>query len=183
MTTGTSASGFVARSADQWPLLAVTGVLGILLGVVALFFPGFAIATVAVLLGIGLFVQGILEIVAAIRAGTGTPGRGWLIAFGVLALVAGIIVVIQPGTGVLIMVWGMILWFLVAGVHDLLAAGSSGHRVWSIVLGVLSIVVGLILLFSPLDAVGVLALFIAIGFLFRGGADLGLALAMRRAVR
>jgi uncharacterized membrane protein HdeD (DUF308 family) len=38
----------------------------------------------------------------------------------------------------------------------------------------------LVLLFSPGTAVGVIALFIALGFILRGGAALGLAMAMRR---
>ena len=172
--------GLVARDSRQWVLVAVNGVLGIVVGVVALFLPGLTILTVAFLLGIGLVVQGVLEIVAALRAGTGATGRGWLLAFGVLALVAGVLVVFQPGGGILVLVYGLILWFLVAGVHDLLAASSSEHRVWSLVLGVLSIVVAIVLLVSPGTAVGALALFVALGFVFRGGADLGLALTMRR---
>lgn len=176
-----SGTGLVGRSADQWPWLAVSGVLGLVLGVIALFLPGLAILSVAWLLGIGLVVQGVLEILAAHRAGTGATGRGWLLAFGVLTLVAGLIVVFSPGAGVLLMVWGLILWFLVSGVHDLLAASSgTEHRGWNIALGVISILVALILLFSPGTAVGVLAVFVAIGFLFRGGTDLGLALAMRK---
>lgn len=177
-----AASGLVGRSADQWPWLAASGVLGLLLGVIALFLPGLAILSIAVLIGIVLIVQGALEIAAGVRAGTGATGRGWLLAFGILTLVAGLIVVFVPTAGIVLMVWGLILWFVIAGVHDLLAASSGReHRGWNIALGVISILVALILLFSPGTAVGVLALFIAIGFLFRGGTDLGLALAMRRA--
>ena len=178
------AGGLVARDSRQWVLVAVNGVLGIVVGVVALFLPGLTILTVAFLLGIGLVAQGVLEIVAALRAGTGATGRGWLLAFGVLALVAGVLVIFQPGGGILVLVYGLILWFVIAGVHDLLAAFSSGeHRVWNLVLGVLSLVVAFVLLVSPATAVGVLALFIALGFVFRGGADLGLALTMRRVAR
>ena len=177
------AGGLVGRDSRQWGLVAVSGVLGIVVGVFALFFPGIAIVSVAFLIGLGLIVQGVLEIVAAVRAGTGATGRGWLLAFGVLALVAGVLVLAQPEGGVLLMAWGLTLWFLVAGVHDLLAVSSSEHRVWSVVLGVLSILVAFVLLFSPGTAVGAVALFIALGFLFRGGADLGLALTMRRLAR
>ena len=128
--------------------------------------------------------QGALEITAAMRAGSGTRGRGWLIAFGVLALVAGVLVLVSPGAGVLLLAWALTLWFLLVGVHDLLVAGSTReHRGWNIALGVISILAALILLFSPGTAVGVIALFVALGFLFRGGADIGLALTMRRLAR
>jgi uncharacterized membrane protein HdeD (DUF308 family) len=179
-----STTGMVNRSSGQWGWVAASGVLGLVLGVVALFFPAAALIYVAIVLGIGLIVQGIMEIAAAIRGGTGTTGRGWLIAFGVLALVAGIIVLTSPGTGIIVLAWGLTLWFFIVGIHDLIVAFSTReHRGWNIALGVISIVAALILLFSPGTAVGVIALFVALGFLFRGGADLGLALQMRRAAR
>jgi uncharacterized membrane protein HdeD (DUF308 family) len=156
-------------------------VIGILIGVLALFFPGVTILSAAVFLGIGLVVQGIVEITAAIRGGAGATGRGWLAAFGVLALVAGVLVLFVPGTGVLVLVWGVILWFAVAGVNDLVAAASTReHRGWNIAMGIISLVAALVLLFSPGTAVGVIALFIALGFILRGGAAVGLAMSMRR---
>jgi uncharacterized membrane protein HdeD (DUF308 family) len=184
MTTrsATNAGSFAPRTPDQWGWLAASGVIGILVGVIALFFPGATILTAAVFLGLGLIIQGVVEIAAAVRAGAGAPGRGWLVAFGVLALVAGVLVVFNPGGGILVMVWGLILWFVVAAVNDFLAASSTReHRGWNITLGIISALAALCLLFSPGTAVGVLALFIALGFIFRGGADLGLAMTMRRA--
>lgn len=46
-----------------------------------------------------------------------------------------------------------------------------------------SLLAAIILLVSPGTAVGVRALFIALGFVFRGGAELGLALTMQRSGR
>jgi uncharacterized membrane protein HdeD (DUF308 family) len=182
-STGNSA-GLVPRTPDQWAGLAVSGVVGILVGVIALFFPGLTILSAAIFLGIGLVVQGVVEGALALRAGPGAPGRGWLIAFGVLALVAGVLVIFNPGGGVLVMVWGLILWFAIAAVNDFLAAASTReHRGWNIAVGIVSALAALLLLFSPGTAVGVLALFIALGFIFRGGAALGLALTLRRAAR
>jgi uncharacterized membrane protein HdeD (DUF308 family) len=179
-----SNSAFAERSPTQWGWLAAAGVVGVLVGVIALFFPGVTILTAAVFLGLALVVQGIVEIVAALRAGPGATGRGWLVAFGVLALVAGVLVVFNPGGGILVMVWGLILWFLVAGINDLIAAFSSReHRGWNITMGIISLIAALVLLFSPGTAVGVLALFIALGFIFRGAAEIGLALTLRRSAR
>jgi uncharacterized membrane protein HdeD (DUF308 family) len=180
----TSAAGGVGvrRSSSGWGWIMASGVLGILVGVIALFYPGLALLGVAFALGLGLIIQGALEIGVAWRAETGSTGRGWLAAFGILALVAGILVLFQPGGGILVLAWGLILWFIIAGVHDLLVAGSEReHRTWNIVLGVLSLIIALILLFSPATAVGTIAIMVALGFLLRGAADVGLALSMRRA--
>jgi uncharacterized membrane protein HdeD (DUF308 family) len=179
----TAGEGLAPRTSQQWGWVAASGVIGILIGVLALFFPGVTILSAAVFLGIGLVFQGIAEIAAAIRAGEGAAGRGWLVAFGVLALAAGVLVLFVPGSGVLVLVWGLILWFAVAGVNDLVAAASTReHRGWNIAMGIISLIAAMALLFSPGTAVGVIALFIALGFIVRGGAALGLAMAMRRSV-
>jgi glutamate dehydrogenase/leucine dehydrogenase len=66
-------------------------------------------------------------------------------------------VLFRPGTGVIVLVWGLILWFAIAGVNDLVAAASTReHRGWNIAMGIISIVAALILLFSPATALGVL---------------------------
>jgi uncharacterized membrane protein HdeD (DUF308 family) len=180
MTSATGGLG-VRRAESGWGWVLASGILGLLLGVFALFFPGLAILGAAIALGIGLIVQGALQIGVAWRAGTGSTGRGWLVAFGVLVLLAGILVLFRPGGGILVLTWGLILWFVIAGVHDLVVATSQReHRLWNIVLGVLSLLVAFVLLVSPGTAVGVLALFIALGFLFRGAMEVGLALSMRR---
>jgi uncharacterized membrane protein HdeD (DUF308 family) len=184
MSTRTTTGGLAPRTSPQWGWVAASGAIGILIGVLALFFPGVTILSAALFLGIGLVVQGIVEIAAAIRGGAGTTGRGWLVAFGVLALAAGVLVLFVPSTGVLVLVWGLILWFAVAGVNDLVAAASAReHRGWNIAMGIISLVAALVLLFSPGTAVGVIALFIALGFILRGGVAVGLALSMRRSAR
>lgn len=180
MTSAMSGAA-VRRDSSGWGWILASGIIGVLLGILALFFPGLALLGVAFALGIGLIVQGALEIGVAWRAETGSTGRGWLAAFGILALVAGILVLFQPGGGILVLVWGLILWFVIAGVHDLMVGFSqSDHRLWNIVLGALSLVVAFVLLVSPGTAVGTLAIFIALGFLIRGAVDIGLALSMRR---
>jgi uncharacterized membrane protein HdeD (DUF308 family) len=180
MTSATSGPG-VRRSSSGWGWIMAAGLLGLLLGVLVLFFPAAGILGAAIALGIGLIIQGALEIGVAWRAETGSTGRGWLAAFGVLVLVAGVLVLFHPGGGVLVLIWGLILWFVIAGIHDLLVAGSEReHRAWNIVLGVLSLIVAFILLVAPGTAVGLLALMVALGFLVRGALGVGLALSMRR---
>lgn len=174
----------VRREAGGWGWVMATGILGVLLGILALLYPGIAILGAAFALGIGLIVQGIIEIVVAFRAETGTAGRGWLGAFGVIALIAGILVVFRPGGGVLVLVWGLILWFLFAGINDLIVAGSQReHRGWNIVLGVLGVLAAIVLIASPASAIGLIVVLVALGFLLRGGADIGLALSMRKSAQ
>src|SRR3954451_13089633 len=97
----TGATGLVNRSSGSWGWLAGSGVLGLVLGVVGLAFSGVTIIYAAILLGVGVLVQAGLEI-AATRADTGPAGPGWLVAFGVLAVIAGGTVLASAGAGIVL---------------------------------------------------------------------------------
>lgn len=169
--------------AQRWPWLVVDGVLGIIAGIIALVFPGATVVALAIVLGVVLLVQGIVEIVAALRAGHGRPGRWWIGAFGVASVLAGILVLTSPGTGVAVLVIGLLLWFVVTGVNDLFVASSSReHRGWNIAMGVLALLAAVFLLFSLGAAIYTIAFLTGLGFLMRGGAAIGLGLSLRRSI-
>lgn len=89
--------------------------------------------------------------------------RGWLVAFGLLTLVAGILVLLWPGQSILVLAVILGIWLLVAGVFRLVAAIAidevqGGTRVLIAALGVLSILVGLLCLARPFQTATGLAL-------------------------
>jgi uncharacterized membrane protein HdeD (DUF308 family) len=180
MTSAVGGPG-VRRASTGWGWILASGIIGVLVGVIALLNPLATTLVAAIFLGIALIIQGVVEISLAWRAETGSTGRGWLAAFGVLALVAGILVLFHPGGGVIALVWGLILWFAIAGIHDLLVGFSQReHRGWNIVLGVLGLLAAIILIASPFSAIVWIGILVGLGFLFRGAMDIGLALSMRR---
>jgi len=85
---------------------------------------------------------------------------GWVLAFGFLTLVLGILVVVWPGEtlGILTILFGIQL--LVTGIFSIVRAFGRGqeHRLLAIVLGVLAIIVGIIVLKNVVATVGVLAI-------------------------
>jgi uncharacterized membrane protein HdeD (DUF308 family) len=48
---------------------------------------------------------------------------------------AGFLVLFHPGGRVLVLAWGIVLWFVIAGIHDLVVAFQRKHRAWNLVLG------------------------------------------------
>jgi uncharacterized membrane protein HdeD (DUF308 family) len=176
--TSTIDQGQIAR---RWGWILADGILGVIVGIVALAFPGATVVLLAVFLGVALLISGILEITTAFRVQHGAPGRWWVVVFGVITAVAGLMVIFHPGAGVVVLVVGLLLWFLLAGVNDLLvAARSREHRGWNIAMGVLAILAALILLFSPGAGIGTIALLAGFGFLLRGASEIGLAMSLRR---
>ncbi len=77
----------------------ILGVLGIVAGVLVLFWPGITVLVLALLVGFWAIFTGIMEIVAAIRLRKQIEGEAFLIAAGALSLIAGIVIVFNPLAG------------------------------------------------------------------------------------
>src|ERR1041384_1722815 len=102
--------------AKRWGWILADGILGVLVGLIALIFPIATVLVLAIFLGIGLLISGIIEATVALRVQHGAPGRWWVVIFGVMTALAGILVLFRPATGIVIMVVGLLLWFLFAGI-------------------------------------------------------------------
>jgi uncharacterized membrane protein HdeD (DUF308 family) len=95
-----------ARSGGQnvWaPLLE--GVLGIIAGIVAFVWPGLTALTLVYIIAAWAIVTGVLELIAAVRL-RNVISNEWTLGFaGVLSVVFGVLLFVQPGAGALAVVW------------------------------------------------------------------------------
>lgn len=111
-------SAFAVPDAGMGALAALSGVLGILLGLLVVSRPAQALGALILLLGLFWTVSGLIQIVHGIR--TDTPARGWTIAAGVIGAAAGITLLVYPGPSLLVLALifgiGLILYgaFLIA---------------------------------------------------------------------
>jgi hypothetical protein len=74
-----------------WWLIVLVGVLSILAGVIVLAEPGNSLATLAVIAGIYLLLDGILELIASFMRST--ENRGLMALLGVLTAVIGVLLI------------------------------------------------------------------------------------------
>ncbi|MCU1528196.1 MAG: hypothetical protein JWP75_1959 [Frondihabitans sp.] len=144
-------SGTTARS---WVIGAA--IVAIVLGLIALFFPGASLLTVAILFGLALLAMGIFRLAIAIR-GTALPtgARVFTGVFGAIVLIAGILCLIDPGQSLRILGIFIGIGWIFEGATGLVAGtiGSpGGRRVFPIIAGIVAIVAGLIMLFLPVLA-------------------------------
>ncbi len=102
-------------------LTAMSGALSIGLGFVA--FRGIvqAATILALIVGIGWLVRGMFDLTAGLSA-RGVPGRGWVITSGVMAIVAGIAVLVWPGITLIALAWVTGLSLLVIGLTQVASA-------------------------------------------------------------
>jgi uncharacterized membrane protein HdeD (DUF308 family) len=99
----------------------VLGVVGVVAGLVALFWPGITALALLVVIAVWAIVGGVLEIVTAIRLRKVIEHERFLVLSGVLSVVLGIILLATPSTGALALVvtigafailWGIVLVLL-----------------------------------------------------------------------
>lgn len=155
-------------SAFRWVRwgFAILGVLCVIAGVIVLAEPH-SLATLAVISGIFLVVDGIFEIIAAVV--DGPEGRALRVVFGVVCGVIGIILIRHPTQSVVAIALLIGLWFIIAGVLRVVTAlVERPRRVWMAVLGAVELLAGIVIVSSPDIGVATLALLVGIGFILRG---------------
>lgn len=142
--------------------LLVRGVLAIILGILLLAAPGVGAAAigifVAVSIGVWLILDGAIVCALALRVkGAGAPAWGWALAGGILAILAGLVVMIFPLASAalvgLFILWAMALGLILRGAAEL---GDRRLGGWGVALGVINILFGavfaIILFTNPASA-------------------------------
>jgi uncharacterized membrane protein HdeD (DUF308 family) len=153
---GSDASRLDALSAGlarNWWAVAIRGILGIAVGVVAFLMPAATMLALVLVFAAYMLADGVFAIVSAVRAARRHDRWGLLVLEGLADLAAGAIAVLWPGITVLAFVLLVAAWALVSGALMLAAAFrlNIDHGRWWLVLGGLaSIVYGVLLLIAPL---------------------------------
>jgi uncharacterized membrane protein HdeD (DUF308 family) len=99
--------------------LGVTGLLFIVIGVVLIRHLHLTLALVGLFVGITWIVQGVTALIGGLAGGV-REGRGWWIAFGLLSLIAGIVVVATPVTSLTVLAVLLGVWFIVIGLAEII---------------------------------------------------------------
>ena len=117
-----------AERHERWGMFVVEGVIDIIVALAAVFWPGLTAIALVFLIGAWAIITGIAEIAAAIRLRRAIHGE-WLLALGGIAsLVLGILLIIAPAMGALVVVWWIAAWAIIFGV--LLIALAVRLRGW-----------------------------------------------------
>jgi uncharacterized membrane protein HdeD (DUF308 family) len=106
---------------QRWGLLVLEGVLNIAVGVIAFIWPGLTAVTFVLLIAAWAIVTGVLEIVAAVRLHP-EYGRWWLILSGVASVIFGVLLVVAPLAGVIVVTWWIGAFALIFGIMLLVLA-------------------------------------------------------------
>ncbi|WP_158888871.1 HdeD family acid-resistance protein [Amycolatopsis anabasis] len=140
-------------------MMLIRGVVAVLFGLLALIWPELTTLALALVFGVYALIDGIGLIIAAFRGHAGMPR--WLLALGgVVGVAAGLLTLFWPGITVLILAIMVGAWAVVTGVAEVVAAIRlrkviTGEALIAVI-GVLSIIAGVLILFQPIaGAIGI----------------------------
>jgi uncharacterized membrane protein HdeD (DUF308 family) len=102
------------------------------------------------------------------------------VLLGVLALIAGVIVLVRPGAGLLALVLVVGVYLIVAGVLQLASAFSDPRPWLTALLGLLDVGLGIIILAVPGLSLVTFAVLFGIGLIVRGAVAIAEAVRLRR---
>lgn len=110
-------------SAGSRVLLFVSGAASLILAVLAFrhFGEGYAILLLGIWIGVGFVFRGVATTVTAISDPI-LPGRGWAIFFGVITIIAGVIVLAYPYDSLVTLTLVTGIWLIVTGVFEMISA-------------------------------------------------------------
>lgn len=177
----------VRALAQNWWALVIRGAAGVLFGIGALVWPPAAVAALVLLFGAYALVDGIFNIVAAVRAPRDGRRWAWLAFSGVIGIATGLIAFFLPGITALALVLLVASWSVVTGVAEIVAAVRLRKQIrheWLWILsGLLSVGFGVLLFLLPAAGAVVLAVWIGAYMLVFGGLLIAFGIRLRSWVR
>lgn len=163
-----------------WSVFAISGVVSLVVGILVLAYPGPSVKLLGVFLGIDLVIVATLLIVRGV-AGLSPEGSGQgSLLLGILGLIAGVVVIRNPGETVTLLALALAIYLIVAGALAL-AQGliSSDRRAVSLLKGVVLVAAGTVIVAWPDISLNALVVLAGIALILQGIFELVEALLLR----
>jgi len=151
MTDTEVSDPILSAAKTLWWLVLLRGILAIAFGIIALIAPAAALTAIALVYGAYTLVDGVATVVHALQVRSTNPRWGWLVAIGVVSVLAGFVALILPGLvgafGGLVVLWTIVVWAIANGVMALRSAGGEEGRArtLAVVAGIAGILLGVVL--------------------------------------
>ncbi|MBS3652109.1 HdeD family acid-resistance protein [Pseudaminobacter sp. 19-2017] len=110
-----------ARRGNSWVWLLLNGLFGILAGIVAFVWPGLTVLAFVLLVAAWSLVTGVAMLISAFRLKV-AHGRAWLVVGGIASVALGILLVLSPLAGALVLTFWIGAMSIVLGISLLVLA-------------------------------------------------------------
>jgi uncharacterized membrane protein HdeD (DUF308 family) len=169
---------------EHWVLFLIEGIVLLVLGILAILVPPVATITFTFFIGWLFLIMGIMGLITTFWA-RHAPGFWWSLLSAVLAIAAGIVLLINPFSGAFTLTLLLIVFFIIEGVLSIMYALEhkkelSGRWGWMLASGIIDLILAAIILIGlPGTAAWALGLLVGINMLFGGSALIAMALHAR----
>ena len=100
----------------HWWVVLLWGLTGVVVGVLTVVNPAITALVLTIYIGVWALMTGVLQIVAALRLRKEIQGEWVLVLGGLLSVLFGIFVLMQPGAGMMAMLWVLATYAVIFGV-------------------------------------------------------------------
>jgi uncharacterized membrane protein HdeD (DUF308 family) len=163
--------------------LILLGILAVIVGVIAIAWPGVTILALVILFAVYAFMAAGLQAARAFSSRNAGPVFGHLL-LGLIDLAAGVVALVWPGPTAYVLVIIVAAWALVGGLAEIFAGFQSGEtagtRAMFILAGLVSVAFGVVLFARPNVGAVTLALLFGLFSLIYGISQITLGIQLRQ---
>jgi uncharacterized membrane protein HdeD (DUF308 family) len=169
---------------EHWVLFLIEGIILILLGIAAIVLPVIATRAITIVIGWLFLISGVVGLVTTFWM-RHAPGFWWSLLSAIIAIIAGILLLLWPITGMVSVTLVLIAFFVIEGIATIMYAIEHRNQItgrwgWMLTSGIIDLILaGIILAGLPGTAEWALGLLVGINMLFGGVAMIGMAVAAR----
>ncbi|OBK27226.1 hypothetical protein A5634_23755 [Mycobacterium asiaticum] len=167
-----------------WKSTLLSGILSLALGVVVLAWPQISVLTAAIAFGVYLLITGAAQVVFAFSLHVSAGSRILLFISGAASLILAMLAFRHFGNAVLLLAIWIGIGFIFRGVATTVSAVSDPHlpgRGWSIFIGIISLLAGIVVMASPFESIITLAFVVGIWLAVLGLFEIVSAFGIRKA--
>ncbi|CAM4067066.1 acid-resistance membrane protein [Mycobacterium basiliense] len=168
-----------------WKSTLVSGILSLILGVLILVWPGISVLVAAVAFGVYLVFTGIAQVMFAFSLHVSAGSRILLFISGAASLILAVLAFRHFGNAVLLLAIWIGIGFIFRGVATTVSAISDPTlpgRGWSIFIGVISLIAGVVVMGAPFESIITLAIVVGIWLVVIGTFEIVSSFGIRKAV-
>lgn len=159
------------KLANHWWAILIRGIVAIVFAFLAFFATGFTLELLLIFLAIYLLLNGLFAIIGSLMATS--HKHWWMLLFeGLISAAAGIAVLAWPGISLSILVLLVAIWAIISGVFEIIAgivaAWAQPGRILLSIVGVFSLILGIVIFAYPLISTTVFIWLLGIYALFIG---------------
>ena len=175
---------FASAIQEHWGLFLAEGIILVILGLAAIAVPLIATLAFTIIIGWVFLVAGVVGLITTFWA-RGAPGFWWSLISAIIAIAAGVVLLLWPISGSISLTLVLIAFFIIEGIASIMYAiehrnQATGQWLWMLVSGIIDLILaGIIFAGLPGTAFWALGLLVGITMVFGGAALIAMALAAR----